>query len=195
MSCFLHVVAPNKKPKSPEVPSARSQASPVRTRGHGTCCDGTATPFSGALLWKSQVENSTSLCPCSKLPLCLLQVQAGGAGVLRYHGLLPCLGHPLHGKPLLGGSWAQHEGQTQEGFENPEQFVSGGLAQSPGCVRGKDIPDRCGSPWFCRCFGYPADTTRISPISPFWALLFGNCGLTESRNGLVWKGPSRPSKD
>lgn len=85
--------------------------------------------------------------------------------------------------------------KPQEGFENPEQFVSGGLAQSPGCVRGKDIPDRCGSSWFCRCFGYPAGTTRISPISPFWALLFGNCGLTESRNGLVWKGPSRPSKD
>lgn len=29
----------------------------------------------------------------------------------------------------------------QEGFENPEQFVSGGLVQSPGCLMDKAIPD------------------------------------------------------
>lgn len=37
--------------------------------------------------------------PASKHFLHWLQVQAGGAGVLRDHGLLPRLGHPLHGKP------------------------------------------------------------------------------------------------
>lgn len=39
-----------------------------------------------------------------------------------------------------------------------------------------------------RCFGYPAGTTCISPISPSWALLFGNCGITQ------WSGLEGTSK-
>lgn len=61
--------------------------------------------------------------------------------MLRYHGLLPRLGHPLHGKALLEALGLSVRDKSQEGFENLERRVCGGLVQSPGCVRDKAIPD------------------------------------------------------
>lgn len=67
--------------------------------------------------------------PASEQLLCRFQVQTGGAGVLRYHGLLPRLGHPLHGKPPPGVHGLSVRDKSQWG-----RFVSSRL------VMDKTIP-------------------------------------------------------